>query len=152
MRDPIVDAVRVRPFFAADAAACVALMGRAMRQAGIPIGDGAGSAKAFLAAMAEEELLVAVEHDVVIGFAAAYRPSAFIHHLYVDPDSQRRGAGAALLAAAAARLGPGASLKCLVANAAARAFYRAQGWVEDAEIGGEDAAGPWLWIRAARQA
>lgn len=142
--------MQIRPCLAADAAACAGLMGRAMRQAGIAVGNGAGSADAFLAAMADEDLIVAVEGGGVIGFAAVYRPAAFIHHLYVDPGRQRRGAGSALLAVAAEAAGPAASLKCLAANEAARAFYRAQGWVEDGEIGGEDAAGPWIWIRAAR--
>lgn len=139
---------RLRPYLAADAGACAAIMARAMRQAGIRLGDGSGSAGAFRRAVADEEVIVATEHGFVIGFAAVYRPAGFIHHLYVDPDRQRLGAGSALLAAAAARAGPQAALKCLIANAPARAFYRAQGWVEDAEVGGEDQTGPWLWIRA----
>jgi GNAT superfamily N-acetyltransferase len=142
--------MQIRPFLAADAAACAALMGRALRQAGIAVGPGAGSTDAFLAAMVEEELVVAALNGAPTGFAAVYRPAAFVHHLYVDPARQRRGAGSALLAAAARIAGPGASLKCLVANRAARAFYRAQGWGEDDDIGGEDSAGPWIWIRAPR--
>jgi ribosomal protein S18 acetylase RimI-like enzyme len=58
-----------------------------------------------------------------------------VFSLYVHPDAQCLGLGRALLGAAARRLRESgfraATLWVFAGNAAARAFYRAQGWLPD---------------------
>lgn len=76
----------------------------------------------------------------LLGFASLYVSGRFIHHLYVDPQCHRLGIGRALARfAVASRPGPW-RLKCVIANEAAMAFYRAQGWVEEGR--GDDSLGP----------
>ena len=66
----------------------------------------------------------------VLGFIAVYAAGAFIHHLYVAPEAQRRGVGRALLGSLDAWLPRPWRLKCVIANPAALAFYAHTGWVE----------------------
>lgn len=84
-------------------------------------------------------LLVAVGmDDGPVGFASAWEPEAFIHHLYVRGGSRQRGVGRLLLTALRARLPMPWRLKCLRANAGALAFYVGQGWREISSGVGED--------------
>ena len=66
----------------------------------------------------------------ITGFMSVYAPGKFIHHLYVKPQFQRQGVGAALLASLDAWLPRPWYLKCVVANGSARAFYNGTGWAE----------------------
>ncbi len=143
---PTTPAVEIRPFVPADGAACATIYTKAARWAFFwtPFPD--IDVTAFFAATVGETILVATLHGAVIGFVAFERPDRFIHHLYVDPAHHKLGAGAALLRAAAAVTGPGAHLKCQTRNQTARAFYRAQGWIESDETGGSDASGEWVRI------
>ncbi len=86
---------------------------------------------------AGEGTLVADEGGTVIGFAnvsaSAGDPDVGeVNKLFVAPEHQGRGAGAALLRAATAILKeqgfPRAVLWSLTGNAAAAAFYRRHGW------------------------
>ncbi|WP_323122293.1 GNAT family N-acetyltransferase [Burkholderia alba] len=71
------------------------------------------------------------EHDgELAGFISLWEPDRFIHHLYVDRSRHRRGVGGALLRALPDWPATRYRLKCLCANGAALAFYRACGFAE----------------------
>jgi GNAT superfamily N-acetyltransferase len=91
-----------------------------------------------------EEVWVAVHRTTVAGFAAIYLQDGhnFLHHMFIDPSLQRRGIGSRLLRHVLTRLGRPASLKCLVANTPARAFYAKRGWIESE--GGDSPLGPYV--------
>lgn len=71
---------------------------------------------------------VAVDEGRVLGFALTR--DGWLNHLYVDTVEQGRGIGTALLAAAAAELGPGMRLWAFQRNEKARTFYARHGFEE----------------------
>jgi GNAT superfamily N-acetyltransferase len=76
-----------------------------------------------------EDVLLAQSADTPItGFISVWMPDRFIHHLFVAPSSQRQGVGLALFRALPQWRARRYRLKCLTRNAAALAFYRAQGF------------------------
>ncbi|BEL95784.1 acetyltransferase [Serratia marcescens] len=75
-----------------------------------------------------EAIWVAEDGGALLGFVSVYREDNFIHNLYVDPHQPQRGVGSALLHAAQATFTATGSLKCLVKNEKALAFYRKHGW------------------------
>ncbi len=76
-----------------------------------------------------ESILVAIDcNGDPAGFVSVWEPDRFIHHLYVRADARRQGVAMTLIQAL--ELPKPWRLKCLRANVAATAFYRAQGWVE----------------------
>ncbi len=76
-----------------------------------------------------EDVLVALEAGTdLTGFISIWTPDRFIHHLFVLPSRQRQGIGLALLRALPQWRVERYRLKCLTRNAAALAFYRAQGF------------------------
>ena len=81
----------------------------------------------------------------LFGFTSSYVSGRFIHHLYVDPQCRRLGIGRALARFAVATHSGPWRLKCVIANEAAMAFYRAEGWVEEGQ--GDDAMGPNMIFR-----
>ncbi len=97
------------------------------------------------ATAAEAPTFVAVDDaDAVLGFVSLgpvrdddVAPAGLgeVYTLYVDPEAWRRGIGSALLAAADEHWRPTDVRELLlwvfVDNAAARAFYAAQGWAAD---------------------
>lgn len=93
-----------------------------------------------------ETLLVAEIGGHVVGFASLWEPDCFLHHLYIDPATHRRGIGRALIAAAVALCEKPLELKCQTNNKAAMAFYRRLGFVS-ADSGVSD-MGPWVRYRA----
>jgi GNAT superfamily N-acetyltransferase len=66
----------------------------------------------------------------LVGLLSVYVPESFIHHIYVDPEFERRGAGTALPSSLETWLPLPWRLKCVSANASARAFYAGHGWIE----------------------
>jgi len=74
------------------------------------------------------EVWVAVEGLAPIGFVSI--EGAALHHLYVSPADQGRGIGSRLLDRAKERSPGRLGLYVFQRNAAARAFYRARGFVE----------------------
>jgi chorismate mutase/GNAT superfamily N-acetyltransferase len=76
----------------------------------------------------EKEVWVAESDGVIVGFATLDR--AFLDALYVGPDHQGFGVGAALLDLAKARRPDGFALWVFASNAPARGFYRRHGLVE----------------------
>jgi len=86
-----------------------------------------------------ETILVAEDaQQAIAGFISIWAPDHFIHHLYVGAGWQRRGVGRALLAALPGWPGQRYTLKCLLLNQVAAAFYRASGFVEAGRGVGED--------------
>ncbi|WP_184544925.1 GNAT family N-acetyltransferase [Mucilaginibacter sp. FT3.2] len=75
-----------------------------------------------------EHILVADYDGAVIGFISCWLPDNFIHHLFVHPAYVQQGVGKVLLNAAIATLHRPVTLKCLIHNENAVAFYRSQGW------------------------
>jgi ribosomal protein S18 acetylase RimI-like enzyme len=76
--------------------------------------------------MPEQEVLVAEEEGTIIGFLAMAHGDT-LEHLYVDPDSQGRGVGGALLERAKERMPGGFSLWVFQQNLQARRFYERHG-------------------------
>lgn len=104
----------------------------------------ANTAAGFLKQAEEETVLVAVAGSAVVGVAALYEPTAFLHSLYVAPAWQGRGIGAGLLEAAGAIAPAPLSLKVEIRNEHARAFYAQHGFVERG--GGCEGASDWLLL------
>lgn len=95
-----------------------------------------------------EIIRVSEQAGIVSGFSSVWAEDCFLHHLYIMPDMHRRGIGRALMEDALGRHDGQLSLKCQVRNDLARAFYRAMGFVETDEPGGEDDSfGAWIWLR-----
>lgn len=85
----------------------------------------------FLRETEGEVVLVASDSDGCIqGWMSIWQPNSFVHHLYVDPLVQGRGAGRSLLMALPRWVPPPYTLKCLRANAKAMNYYTNLGWVE----------------------
>lgn len=95
-----------------------------------------------------ERVLVALLDGEPVGFASIWEPDSFLHNLFIAPAAQRRGVGAALLAACAAYFTQPPTLKCLKANANALAFYERMGWRVIGE--GDAADGPYVLMRGER--
>jgi GNAT superfamily N-acetyltransferase len=87
-----------------------------------------------------EEIWVAEQDGRLLGFVSIYRAEDFIHHLYVDPQQPPQGVGSALLHTAERTFTSTGSLKCLVKNDKALAFYHKHGWqiVATGGDGGEE--------------
>ena len=103
-----------------------------------------------------EAIWVAEDGGTLLGFVSVYREDNFIHNLYVDPHQPPR-VGSALLQAAEATFTATGSLKCLVKNEKALAFYRKHGWriISTGNDGEEDyylmhSAGPLALTRGIR--
>lgn len=75
--------------------------------------------------LAEQEVWVAEDSGRAVGFAALY--DDMLVRLYVHPDSQQRGAGAALLEKAKERRPAGYTFWVFQENEPARRFYEAHG-------------------------
>jgi len=103
------------------------------------------NAQDFLDWAREEEVYVAVEAGRILGVAAFFRPSNFIHSLYVA--ERGRGVGRALLGHLQSVADGPLSLKCQTANRRAQAFYRREGF-RVVEEGADPPPGvPWLRMR-----
>lgn len=87
----------------------------------------------FDAVTRDETIWVAEEDGHRLGFAAVYVNDNFLHSLFVDPDAQGKGVGSALLKKVQSEFTSTGSLKCLVQNHHALAFYQHHGWHVEAE-------------------
>jgi GNAT superfamily N-acetyltransferase len=77
-----------------------------------------------------EKIYVAVdEHETILGFISIWEAGSFIHHLYVQTESQRQNVGANLLESLDCWLPKTWQLKCIMANEGALRFYLGQGFV-----------------------
>lgn len=86
----------------------------------------------FDAATRNETLWVAESDGHRLGFASVWDNDNFLHNLFVDPRWQGKGAGSALLAHVQSTFTSTGSLKCLVQNTRALAFYQRHGWHTEA--------------------
>ena len=134
--------VEVRAATATDASAIQAIFA-----AGVATADWlptqARTALDFAHSSANEVVHVAVAHNgEVLGFVSVQPCEAFVHHIYVHADAQRRGVGRLLLASLESWLRVPWRLKCVRANQRACAFYIALGWREVAT--GESEHGPYV--------
>jgi ribosomal protein S18 acetylase RimI-like enzyme len=133
----------VRPFHAADAPACGAIVGAT------PLWQRSGTtvdqATHFLAtAAAAGDTLLVLDDGGVVGFAwidrrGAFGRSAYLRMIAIVPARRSAGLGARLLAAfetIALQEGPDAFLLVSDFNADAQRFYRAHGYVEAGRIPG----------------
>ncbi|MDA6069856.1 GNAT family N-acetyltransferase [Flavobacterium sp. AC] len=86
--------------------------------------------KDFDSEIKDEEVLVAILDNVVVGFISVWLPENFIHHLYVDQKYHDKGIGTQLLKAAIEKANFPITLKCLENNTKAVAFYKQKGFIE----------------------
>lgn len=94
-----------------------------------------------------EILLVATSEDGVVGFISVWRPSWFVHHLFIDPMSQGSGIGSCLLEyVSILAAGHPLSLKCQTENRAAIRFYERHGF-QQTDSRGSDDFGEWVELR-----
>lgn len=75
-----------------------------------------------------EACYVAARDEEILGFATVWEPDAFIHFLFVDARARHRHIGEKLVDAIAEHCEKPLTLKCLVSNSNAVAFYEATGW------------------------
>lgn len=71
-----------------------------------------------------EEVWVAEQDDIIVGFISLWLPDNFIHNLFVHPDWQQQGVGTMLLKRAEDHLGCPLSLKIAMDNLDACQFYQ----------------------------
>ncbi|MBO9583818.1 MAG: GNAT family N-acetyltransferase [Flavobacterium sp.] len=77
-----------------------------------------------------EYILTALIDDIPVGFISIWMSNNFIHHLYVASPYQGKNIGTELLKAAIQKTTFPITLKCLVSNTKAIAFYIKKGFVE----------------------
>jgi len=126
-------------------AACAALYARVLRETFTWMDPASHRPSDFLAQARDEEVVVAVEGGAIVGLAAYYRPSEFLHSLYVE--RRGRGIGKALLDHVCAHAGGPVSLKVQRPNLRAQAFYRREGFAVAGEGADEPGRPPWLLMR-----
>lgn len=100
----------------------------------------------FLDFAVTEEIYVAESHGAILGILSFFRPSNFVHSLYVDEPAQGFGVGAALIEAVAKIAGGPLSLKVDEPNARARKFYEKLGFTDAGETG-VDAGIRWIRMK-----
>ena len=76
----------------------------------------------------EDEVWLAEEAGVILGFVSIYPPDNFIHHLFVHPARQGQGIGKQLLQIAEENLGRPMTLKAAIDNPRSFSFYEKYGW------------------------
>ena len=77
-----------------------------------------------------EYILVATIDNVPVGFLSFYRLANFIHLLFVDPKHYHQHIGSQLITAMRRQATAPMELKVVLANEAARAFYKQLGFIE----------------------
>jgi len=82
----------------------------------------------FDAATRDEGIWVAVQNGPRLSFPSVWTNDNFLHNLFVDPQYQSLGVGNELLEHVQKTFTSTGSLKCLVKNARAIAFYQRHGW------------------------
>lgn len=88
-----------------------------------------------------EEIYVVLDKTTMVGFISIWKADNFIHHLYIDSKYHNKGYGKKILQHGLNHMGRPASLKCVVQNEKAVAFYKSRGW--KIEETGTDEMGPY---------
>ncbi|CAN7168674.1 GNAT family N-acetyltransferase [Phenylobacterium sp. LjRoot164] len=136
----------VRRAQADEIAACAALYERVLRETFTWVPAEQHQAADFLSHAEQEEVYLASEGDRLLGIAALFRPSSFLHSLYVE--TRGAGVGKALLDHVAAVADGPLSLKCQSPNLRAQSFYLREGFrIVDV---GRDAGAEFTWLRMSR--
>lgn len=103
----------------------------------------------FLEHAKTEEVYVAESRGAILGVLAFFRPSNFVHSLYIEPSAQGLRLGTALIEAATKIADAPLSLKVDEPNTRARAFYEKLGFT-DAHETGIDSGIRWLRLKRTR--
>lgn len=77
-----------------------------------------------------EEVWVAEQDTIIVGFVSMWLEDNFIHNLFVHPNWQDRGIGKRLLEKAEERLQPPMELRVRIENLKACNFYQKHGWLD----------------------
>lgn len=89
-----------------------------------------GAVPVFENATQGEEIFVALYSGIIVGIATVWIPDAFVHYLFVDQEIRHKGVGRAMIERLAEQYESPLTLKCLIENKEAMAFYHATGWHE----------------------
>ena len=136
----------VRRAQADEIAACAALYERVQRETFTWIPPQQHQAADFLSAAEEEEVYLAKDGERLLGIAGFYRPSNFLHSLYVE--TRGAGVGKALLDYVTVVADGPLSLKCQSPNLRAQDFYLREGFrIVDV---GRDPGAAFTWLRLSR--
>lgn len=76
----------------------------------------------------EDDVWIAEQGNIIVGFTSIYPRDNFIHNLFVYPDYQRKGIGSKLLQIAEQHLAKPMTLKVALDNPSACGFYERHGW------------------------
>lgn len=138
--------VRVRPARPEDAAACAAIFVSARRR--WPWHPSGSVDDLTAESQGERQWVAEDRRGTVIGFASVWVETDqwFLHHLFVDPDRQGRGVGAAMLLAVVAGAHPlPIELKTSTENVDAIRFYEKHRFVVTERPA--QARPPWIRMR-----
>jgi GNAT superfamily N-acetyltransferase len=112
------------------------------RRAAVPtlreVHDLDSTVRYFTSLVPRRTIVVAEAEGAVLGFVAVDVPTGELEHLYLDPGARRRGIGSRLLDVARELCPGGLALWTFQANAEARAFYEARGFVLERTTDGSD--------------
>lgn len=81
-------------------------------------------------AVSGERIFVATYHGNISGMATVWESDAFLHYLLVAQAFRRQGIGRAIVEKLAEEYDKPLTLKCLMENTAAMAFYHSTGWTQ----------------------
>jgi ribosomal protein S18 acetylase RimI-like enzyme len=124
---------RIRPATPKDFVAVEDIYRRAIQSADwLPVGAKYDSN--FSKSIEGEQIYVCDDQDgKIIGFISVWKEDYFIHHLYVDSESQGKGVGTKLVKSLRRWLQLPWSLKCVLENTKAMGFYLSHGFVSISE-------------------
>lgn len=77
----------------------------------------------YLGSTSEDDVWVAEEEGLIVGFVSTYPKNNFIHNLFVHPIHQKKAVGSALLTFAENTLSKPMTLKIAMDNLSVCAFY-----------------------------
>lgn len=96
-----------------------------------------------------EIILIAFVDDVATGFISIWKPTNFIHHLYIDQKYKNKGIGTLLLKEAVKHTKFPITLKCLEDNTKAVDFYLRKGFLKQGK--GQSENGNYVLFELSRE-